>query len=184
VTAPRCAHFLQSYDKTSESVYMPDVCLRGSCACAHALTGHRDIVCALQALNQAVKGMARKYTGVDGRNRDEREKLYFDRFRLVHKKARHRVSAAAAGPAGQPAAEPGIQRAASGASSSTFSTVGPQAAMFVQVGDQHLVCNAIAGTPPQQATLTPANLMHVHSQPIRVKSEALPAAHEGAAGQQ
>lgn len=67
-------------------------------------------------MNQAVKGMARKYTGVDGRNRDEREKLYFDRFRLVHKKARHRVSAAAAGATGQPAAEHGPQRAASGAS--------------------------------------------------------------------
>ena len=68
----------------------------------------------MQALQTAVKGMARRYTGVDGRNRDEREKLYFERFRLVHKKARHRVSAAA-GAAGQPAAEHGPQRAASGA---------------------------------------------------------------------
>ena len=115
MTAPRCAHLLlRLLSLISCSGCMQDVCLiRGPKRLGtyvHTMSGS-----AVQALQTAVKGMARRYTGVDGRNRDEREKLYFERFRLVHKKARHRVSAEAAS-AGQPVAERGPQRAASGAS--------------------------------------------------------------------
>ena len=120
---------------------------------------------------------------MDGRNRDEREKLYFERFRLVHKKARHRVSAAAAEAAGQPAAEQGPQRAASGISVDILNCQSAGGCVLTR-GEVHHVCHANAGTPPQQAALTPANLLHVCSQPIRVKSEALAAGHQGAAGPQ
>lgn len=86
-----------------------------------------------------------------------------------------------------------VSRAASGRAWPTASSIRcftsppnmcPQPAILRLELCLHVVHRANAGTPPQQATLTPDNLLHVCSQPIRVKSEALAVGHDGAVGPQ
>lgn len=68
-----------------------------------------------QAVQKAAGQMSRKYTGIDARNRAEREKLYVETMRTAHKNQRHVVMNAlhsvAAAPAQPPAGYPEQQAA-------------------------------------------------------------------------
>lgn len=55
--------------------------------------------------------MARKYSGIDGKNRQERETLYYKKFESVHKNQRHLVKSAGS-PAAAAAAAPGASAVA------------------------------------------------------------------------
>lgn len=82
-----------------------------------------------QVLEKVVKQMARTYTGIDARNREERVKLYMEKFKTQHKNQRHIVQNAkhaAAAASAQLTAGQATQHAAGGSGAGGCSRADPR----------------------------------------------------------